>query len=104
VHCRSCGNDVDAAFRFCPWCAAPLRRKLVEFFPAHRRDQGRALRVSWYFDEDPHVRFSVWDEDGRAAAAVSLPEDETERLGRLILRRRMLRRRRVGERLLDRFR
>ena len=105
MRCRTCGIDVEAAFRFCPWCAAPLRRKLVEFFPAHARDQGRALRVSWYFDDDPHVRFSVWDEDGRAAAAVSLTESEARRLGHLIVRRSgPLRGRRVAERLLARFR
>ena len=43
--CAQCGGSVEERFRFCPWCAAPLRRKLVEFFPAHPRDEGKALRV-----------------------------------------------------------
>ena len=78
--CADCGGELEAAYRFCPWCAAPQRRKLVEFFPAHQRDVGRALRVSRYLTEDPHVRFSVWSSDGVAEAAVSLEEVEAERL------------------------
>jgi hypothetical protein len=78
--CAECGGELEAAYRFCPWCAAPQRRKLVEFFRAHPRDQGRALRVSRYLTEDPHVRFSVWSADGIAEAAVSLEEVEAERL------------------------
>ena len=78
--CAECGGELEAAYRFCPWCAAPQRRKLVEFFRAHPRDEGRALRVSRYLTEDPHVRFSVWSADGVAEAAVSLDEDEAERL------------------------
>jgi hypothetical protein len=78
--CAECGSELAAAFRFCPWCAAPQRRKLVEFFRAHPRDEGRALRVSRYLTEDPHVRFSVWNADGVAEAAVSLEEEEAERL------------------------
>src|SRR4051812_1767715 len=77
--CGGCGRRVDAAFRFCPWCAAPQRRKLVEFFRAHPRDAGRALRVSRYQGDESHVRFSVWD-DGVAQAAVSLEDDEARRL------------------------
>jgi hypothetical protein len=67
-------------FRFCPWCAAPQRSKLVEFFRGHPRDEGRALRVSRYLTEDPQVRFSVWSPEGVAEAAVSLDEQEAERL------------------------
>lgn len=78
--CRDCGGELEAAYRFCPWCAMPQRRKLVEFFRAHPRDDGKALRVSRYLTEDPHVRFSVWSADGVAEAAVSLEEDEAERL------------------------
>ena len=70
---------METTFRFCPWCAAPARQKLVEFFPAVEDEAGRALRVSRYLHEG-HVRFSVWDESGRAQAAVSIPEDEAERL------------------------
>jgi hypothetical protein len=78
--CAGCGGELAATFRFCPWCAAPQRRKLVEFFRAHPRDEGRALRVSRYLTEDPHVRFSVWSAEGVAEAAVSLEEEEAERL------------------------
>jgi hypothetical protein len=78
--CAECGGELDAAYRFCPWCAAPQRRKLVEFFRAHPRDSGKALRVSRYLTEDPHVRFSVWSPEGVAEAAVSLEEEEAERL------------------------
>jgi hypothetical protein len=78
--CAECCGELEAAYRFCPWCAAPQRRKLVEFFPAHRRDEGKALRVSRYLTEEPHVRFSVWSAGGEAEAAVSLEEQEAERL------------------------
>ena len=40
---------------------------------------GKALRVSRYTTEG-HVRFSVWDESGRAEAAVSVDEEEAQRL------------------------
>jgi hypothetical protein len=78
--CAECGGELEAAYRFCPWCAAPQRRKLVEFFRAHPRDAGKALRVSRNLTEDPHVRFSVWSPDGVAEAAVSLEEEQAERL------------------------
>ena len=71
---------MDDVFRFCPWCAAPQRRKVVEFFRAHPRDGEKALRVSRYLTDEPHVRFSVWDEHGVATAAVSLEEPEARRL------------------------
>jgi hypothetical protein len=79
--CAECGGELEASYRFCPWCAAPQRRKLVEFFRAHPRDEGMALRVSRYLTEDPHVRFSVWSAEGVAEAAVSLEEAEAARLG-----------------------
>ncbi len=79
--CAECGGELKAAYRFCPWCASPQRRKLVEFFRAHSRDEGRALRVSRYLTEEPHVRFSVWNAEGIAEAAVSLEEEEAARLG-----------------------
>lgn len=81
--CANCGGEVEERYRYCPWCAAPLRRKLVEFFRAHEHDHGKALRVSRYLDER-HVRFSVWDESGRAQAAVSVDEREAERLARFL--------------------
>jgi hypothetical protein len=88
--CRQCGGSLAEAFRFCPWCAAPLRSKLVEFFRPHplvEGDAGRALRVSRYLGpgaEERHVRFSVWNEDGRAQAAVSLDEGEALRLASFV--------------------
>jgi hypothetical protein len=83
--CAECGGELAASFRFCPWCAAPQRRKLVEFFRAHPRDEGKALRVSRYLSEEPHVRFSVWSPDGVAEAAVSLDEREAGRLADFLL-------------------
>ena len=90
--CTGCRGEVDDRFRFCPWCGAPQRLKLVEFFPAHplvESDRGKALRVSRYLGQDVlrHVRFSVWREEGRTAraeAAVSLAEEESERLARYL--------------------
>ena len=80
ARCRQCGVTVEDVFRFCPWCAAPQRSNVVEFFRAHPRDGDKALRVSRYLTDDPHVRFSVWDERGVATAAVSLDEPEAQRL------------------------
>jgi hypothetical protein len=91
--CARCGGLVERNFRFCPWCAAPQRLKLVEFFPPHpliERDQGKALRVSRYVGdslEGSHVRFSVWDEtdvEAKATAAVSLDDGEANRLARFL--------------------
>jgi len=83
--CRHCGNGVDDRFRYCPWCAAPQRRKLVEFFPPHpavEADAQKALRVSRYFGDEttvPQVRFSIWSVDS-AEAVVSLAPDEASRV------------------------
>jgi hypothetical protein len=83
--CRACGNGVEDRFRYCPWCAAPQRRKLVEFFAPHpgvERDAQKALRVSRYFgdEETPaQVRFSIWSVDA-AEAAVSLSPEEAHRV------------------------
>jgi hypothetical protein len=79
--CGRCEGWIEDSFRFCPWCAAPQRRKLVEFFAASPRiegDAGKALRVSRYL-ADGHVRFSIWRNDA-AVEAVSLEEAEAERL------------------------
>ena len=86
--CPECGGSVEARFHYCPWCSAPQRRKIVEFFRPHEVERGRALRVSRYFgrtDAERHVRFSVWNETGRAEAAVSLDDDESVRLAGFIL-------------------
>jgi len=86
--CRECGEQVEATFRFCPWCATPQRRKLTDFFRPHpeiKGEQDRALRVSRYLAPEAlrHVRFSIWSgnaEAARADAAVSLDEAEAARL------------------------
>ena len=83
--CQHCGGRLEEAFRFCPWCSAPTRLKLVEFFEAVGDERGRALRVSRYVDEG-HVRFSVWDESGRAQAALSIPDAEAARLADFLAR------------------
>jgi hypothetical protein len=89
--CPECGGPVEARFHYCPWCSTPQRRKLVEFFRPHEElesDDGKALRVSRYFgstEAERHVRFSVWNETGSAEAAVSLDEEEAQRLARFIL-------------------
>jgi len=83
AHCRACGSETNDEFRFCPWCASPQRRKLVEFFRGVDTDSVRALRVSRYLPEKL-VRFSVWDETGTVRAAVSLDDDEAARLAELV--------------------
>jgi hypothetical protein len=92
--CNGCGAEVESTFRFCPWCGRARRIKLTEFFFAHPVIEGagrRALRVSRYFGEEPderHVRFSVWSDSGlgetRVEAAVSLEEEEAERMARFL--------------------
>ena len=77
--CRQCGGTTGDDYRYCPWCAAPQRVKLVEFFAGTGAEAGKALRVSRYAEEG-HVRFSVWDESGVAEAAVSIDEREAQRL------------------------
>jgi len=90
VHtCRHCGNGVEDRFRYCPWCALPQRRKLVEFFAPHPEvpaDAAKALRVSRYFasEERPaQVRLSIWNVDV-AEAAVSVSEEEAVRLAEFL--------------------
>ncbi len=83
VRCSTCDRELEAAHRYCPWCAAPQRRKLVEFFRGADPTAGRALRVSRYLPERL-VRFSVWDETGTVRAAVSLDEDEAARLAEFV--------------------
>jgi hypothetical protein len=79
AQCKRCGTEIADEFRYCPWCAHPQRRKLVEFFRGADEDEHRALRVSRYLPEQ-RVRFSVWDETGTARAAVSLDDDEAGRV------------------------
>jgi hypothetical protein len=89
--CPQCGGDVQLDHRYCPWCAAPQRLKLVRFFSpstAVEADHGKMLRVSYYVGAPEgrrHVRFSVWNEDGVAASAVSLDPVEARRLAEFIV-------------------
>lgn len=82
-NCSGCGSEIEARYRFCPWCGVVQRRKFVEFFRPHPNSAGRALRVTRYVADDPHVRFSVW-EDGVARAAVSIPDGEAARLAHFL--------------------
>jgi hypothetical protein len=88
--CPTCQREVERTFRYCPWCAAPQRLKLVEFFaphPGHESDQELALRVSRYLGADPderQTRISIWHQDGSALAAIGLDDEETERLARFL--------------------
>jgi hypothetical protein len=78
--CNRCGWPAEPEFRFCPWCAAPLRLKLTELFAG---EDGRALRASRYLapaGREPYVRLSVWSPDGECEAAVSVDEAEAARL------------------------
>jgi hypothetical protein len=84
AQCVRCGGELEERFRFCPWCAQPQRRKIVEFFAPHPRDAGKALRITRYLTEDPHIRFSVWNESGVAEGAVSLDEREAGRVARFL--------------------
>jgi hypothetical protein len=84
AQCLRCGGELEERFRFCPWCASPQRSKIVEFFSAHPRDAGKALRVTRYLTDDPHIRFSVWNESGVAEGAVSLDEREAGRVARFL--------------------
>jgi hypothetical protein len=86
VHdCRHCKATLEDRFRFCPWCAAPQRTKIVEFFaphPAVAADASKGLRVSRYLGDDdqpPQVRFSIWSGE-TASAAISLSDEEAARL------------------------
>ena len=107
MRCEHCDGEVDATFRFCPWCSRALRLKLVEHFRAHPliEKAPAGLRVSRYLSSTHHVRFSVWDASG-VVAAISLEECEARRLAAFLStsdqprrRRRSLTRRPRSERL-----
>lgn len=86
--CRSCGSAFDERFRFCPWCGAVQRLKVVEYFggfPVADGEPGKGLRVSRYLTAPGHVRFSVWGV-GRVEAAVSIDEQEARRLASFLQR------------------
>jgi hypothetical protein len=83
LRCTACEREIEEAHRYCPWCAAPQRRKLVEFFRGADPSAGRALRVSRYLPERL-VRVSVWDDTGTVRAAVTLDEDAAARLAEFV--------------------
>ena len=83
--CSRCDGELEASFRFCPYCGVPARTKLVEFFARHPDPSiasADALRVSRYLETGnapAQVRLSIWSED-RAEAVVALDEAEAARL------------------------
>ena len=80
--CRSCRSAFDERFRYCPWCGAIQRLKIVEYFSAFPVAVGegqKGLRVSRYLTAPGHVRFSVWNV-GEVEAAVSIDEAGARRL------------------------
>ena len=86
--CNNCGQTVDPAYRFCPWCAVAQERKAVALFPPHPdvEASGRGLRVSQYFDPEigpPHTRLSIYG-DGDVTAVVALDDEQTTRLARFL--------------------
>lgn len=84
--CSGCGSAFDERFRYCPWCGALQRRKIVEYFPAFplaESDRAKGLRISRYFGRPGHVRFSIWDV-GEVRAAVSIDEEEALRLAAFV--------------------
>jgi hypothetical protein len=86
--CSGCGSAFDERFRYCPWCGAVQRLKVVEYFagfPVTKGDGGKGLRVSRYLASPGHVRFSVWGV-GRVEAAVSIDEPEARRLAAFLRR------------------
>ena len=90
--CSGCGGQVESSFRFCPWCAAPQRRKLTEFFPAHPEIEGDRGGRSACRATSPRMRCVTFVSASGAAAcvpgafeaAVSLDESEAERLTRFL--------------------
>ena len=65
--------------------ADPATLKLTERFT-----RLSPTRLDWKVTvDDPHVRFSVWDETGTALAAISLDEEEAQRLAQFLGRPRV---------------
>jgi zinc ribbon protein len=109
MFCPSCGSEQPDDHRFCLFCGArmplellrPRGPKQTDLFlgiPTHPADPPEpVLRVSRYLDDievesvegsvvipGHHVRFSIWIVD-RPVCAMSLTDDEAERLGRFLL-------------------
>jgi hypothetical protein len=109
MFCPSCGCEQSNDHRFCAFCGGrlplelfertgPKRTNLFLGIPTHPEDAPEpVLRVSRYRDEveiesvegsvvipGHHVRFSIWLVD-RPVCAMSLSEDEAERLGHFLI-------------------
>jgi hypothetical protein len=109
VFCPRCGLKQPRAHHFCVSCGAKLPRELLRqpgpkvsrwfwTIPVAPDDPPHAaLRVSRYLDEieistpdgsvkvpSNHVRISVWIDD-RAVCAISIPDDEAEKLAEFLL-------------------
>jgi hypothetical protein len=86
--CGNCGSAFDERYRYCPWCGARQRLKIVEYFagfPVRDDEAAKGLRVSRYLTAPGHVRFSVWGV-GCVEAAVSIDEREARRLATFLRR------------------
>lgn len=81
MKCSHCLHAIDDAYRYCPWCAAAQRTKIVEHFRPHPllEFEPGGLRVSRYLRGTRHVRLSIWGPAG-ALAALALEEREARRL------------------------
>jgi hypothetical protein len=109
MYCPSCGVGQPDQHRFCISCGLPLPRdplpargpKVTGLFPGiptHWDDPAEpVLRVSRYLEDREvrgphgpvvipghHVRFSIWVVD-RPVCAMSLPDEQSERLARFLL-------------------
>jgi hypothetical protein len=109
VFCPRCGLKQPMDHHFCVSCGLRLPRELLRrtgpkvsrwfwTIPVAPDDPpSAALRASRYLEEieittadgsvrvpSHHVRFSVWIDD-RAVAAVSIPDEEAERLAEFLL-------------------
>jgi hypothetical protein len=108
MFCPQCGTGQPIEHRFCTSCGGrlphdaprPTAPKVSRWFlsiPVAPDDPtSAALRVSRYLEEieittedgsvkvpSHHVRFSIWVND-RAVAAISIPEDEADRLAEFL--------------------
>jgi len=108
VFCPTCGARQPTEHRFCVACGERLPQNLLRpagpkvsrwflSIPVAPDDPpSAALRVSRYLEEveittsdgsvrvpSHHVRFSIWVND-RAVAAISIPDDEADRLAEFL--------------------
>ena len=82
--CVQCSRGLANEFRYCPYCGAVQRSKIVEYFRGHPEIDDGDLRVSAYLTSPRHVRFSIWRSQ-QAEAVISLDPDQAHRLGRFLL-------------------